>query len=138
VINAVHALIYADDPDAARAFFRDVMEFPFTDRGGGFLIFGSGPTGVLTVHPRGWEHEGDERSPSPHTEAALTCDDIGETIAQLTAKGVEFSGDVSDEGWGLAVVMRVPGIGEMMLYQPKYDPPAAVVPDPDVDETSRP
>lgn len=39
MITAVHALIYCDDPDAARAFFRDVLRFPHVDTGGGWLIF---------------------------------------------------------------------------------------------------
>ena len=35
MITALHTLIYAEDPDAARAFFRDVLELPGTDTGGG-------------------------------------------------------------------------------------------------------
>jgi len=35
VINGFHALIYSDDPDATRAFFRDALEWPHVDDGGG-------------------------------------------------------------------------------------------------------
>ena len=35
MITALHTLVYADDPDAARAFFRDVLELPGADTGGG-------------------------------------------------------------------------------------------------------
>jgi hypothetical protein len=58
------------------------------------------------------------------------CDDLKATMAELTAKGARFRGDISDEGWGLAVQLEVPGAGELTLYEPKYDPPAtALFPD---------
>ena len=31
MITAVHTLIYGEDPEAARAFFRDVLQLPGTD-----------------------------------------------------------------------------------------------------------
>ena len=52
------------------------------------------------------------------------CDDLDATRAELTAKGARFTGDVQDEGWGLAIQLQIPGAGPMTLYQPKYDPPA--------------
>ena len=52
------------------------------------------------------------------------CDDVEQTVAELTAKGAEFAGGFSDQGWGITTRMIVPGAGEMTLYQPKYDPPA--------------
>jgi hypothetical protein len=52
------------------------------------------------------------------------CDDLDKTMAELTAKGAEFTGDVQDEGWGTTARLRIPGAGEMTLYQPTYDPPA--------------
>jgi catechol 2,3-dioxygenase-like lactoylglutathione lyase family enzyme len=33
VITAVHTIVYTSDPDATRAFFRDVLEFPSVDTG---------------------------------------------------------------------------------------------------------
>lgn len=33
MINGFHALIYSDDLDATRAFFRDVLEMPHVDSG---------------------------------------------------------------------------------------------------------
>ena len=123
VITAVHTLVYADDPDAARAFFRDVLEFPGVDTGGGWLIFRTGPS-ELGVHPRAWEHDGHAGSTSQQFDVSLMCDDLDKTMAQLIGKGAEFSGDVTDEGWGRTVRLKVPGAGEMTLYQPKYDPPA--------------
>jgi hypothetical protein len=52
------------------------------------------------------------------------CADLDATIAELSAKGAEFSGAVQDEEWGRTTRMVVPGAGEMTLYQPTYDPPA--------------
>ena len=63
VITAVHTLIYAHDPDAARAFFRDVLGFPGTDTGGGWLIFKTGPS-ELGVHRRHGSTRGRPAPPS--------------------------------------------------------------------------
>jgi len=123
VITAVHTLIYAHDPDATRAFFRDVLGFPGADTGGGWLIFKTGPS-ELGVHPSSWEHGGTTGSTDQRFDISLMCDDLGATMTELTAKGARFQGEVSDEGWGLTVRLAVPGAGELTLYQPKYDPPA--------------
>jgi len=123
VITAVHTLIYAEDPDAARAFFRDVLEFPGIDTGGGWMIFKSGPS-ELGVHPSSWEYEGRSGSTDQHFDVSLMCGDLDKTMAELTAKGAEFADDVRDEGWGITARLKVPGAGEMTLYQPNYDPPA--------------
>jgi catechol 2,3-dioxygenase-like lactoylglutathione lyase family enzyme len=114
VITSVHTLIYAQDPDAAREFFRDVLGFPSADTGGGWLIFKTGPS-ELGVHPP---------SGAQQFDVSLMCDDLDATIAELTAKGAAFDGPVTDQGWGLAIRLKVPGAGELTLYQPKYDPPA--------------
>jgi catechol 2,3-dioxygenase-like lactoylglutathione lyase family enzyme len=110
MITAVHTLVYADDPEAARAFFRDVLGWPYVDAHGGWLIFGTGPS-ELGVHPSDGAH---------HHEISLMCDDIEGTIAELSARGARFSGDVEDRGFGRVVMLQVPGAGEMMLYQPRH------------------
>ena len=43
------------------------------------------------------------------------CDDISRTVEELTAKGVEFTSPVEDQGFGLITTMRVPGGGELGL-----------------------
>jgi catechol 2,3-dioxygenase-like lactoylglutathione lyase family enzyme len=123
MITAVHTLVYAADPDAARAFFRDVLGFPAVDTGGGWLIFKTGPS-ELAAHPSFWQQEGQPGSTEQRFDVSLMCDDLEQTVSDLTAKGAQFLGDVSEESWGLAIRMVVPGAGEMTLYQPKYDPPA--------------
>jgi catechol 2,3-dioxygenase-like lactoylglutathione lyase family enzyme len=123
MITAVHTLVYADDPEAARAFFRDVLEFPGVDTGGGWLIFKTGPS-ELAVHPRSWEYGGETGGTDQQFDVSLMCDDLEATVSGLTAKGAEFAGEVQDEGWGRTIRLKVPGAGEMTLYEPKYDPPA--------------
>jgi len=39
MINGAHVLIYSDDADATRAFFRGVLELPNIDVHDGWLIF---------------------------------------------------------------------------------------------------
>lgn len=48
------------------------------------------------------------------------CDDVERTVAELTAKGAVFSSDIRDDGFGLTTMLKIPGAGEMMLYQPKH------------------
>lgn len=115
MINAVHTLVYADDADAARRFFRDTLDLPFVDAHDGWLIFKTGPS-ELGVHPSG----GGTGARPAHHEISLMCDDIDETVAELRAKGVEFTTEVRDGGFGRMAMFQVPGAGQMLLYQPTH------------------
>lgn len=121
MITAVHTLVYADDADAARAFFRDVLGWAHVDAHDGWLIFKTGPS-ELGVHPTSREHDGGSWSTEQHHEITLMCDDIDQTVADLAARGVEFTRAVRDEGFGLTTMLKIPGAGEMMLYQPRHPP----------------
>ncbi len=121
MITAVHTLVYADDADAARAFFRDVLGWPHVDARGGWLIFKTGPS-ELGVHPASGGQDDAQWSTGQHHEITLMCDDIAATVAALEAKGAEFTREVRDDGFGLTTTVRVPGAGEMMLYQPRHPP----------------
>jgi hypothetical protein len=48
------------------------------------------------------------------------CDDIDRTVAELAAKGAEFSAPVSTARFGRLTRIRVPGGGEIGLYQPSH------------------
>jgi predicted enzyme related to lactoylglutathione lyase len=113
MITAAHAIIYADDPDRARAFFRDVLDLPNVDIHGGWLIFKL-PPAELGIHPAG------EDSPAGHHELFLMCDDIDRTVDELTARGVEFSAPITTARFGRLTRMRIPGGGEVGLYQPSH------------------
>ena len=122
MITSIHTLIYSDDPAATRAFLRDVLGWPYVEHPEsepGWLIFRSGPSEV-GVHPRGGTWEGEAFSHPVHHEISLMCDDVAATRAELEAKGATFDGDITDEGFGLATTMKLPGAGEIMLHQPQH------------------
>ena len=50
MIDGLHAILFSRDADALRAFFRDVLELPSVDAGGGWDIFGLPPAEVA-AHP---------------------------------------------------------------------------------------
>ena len=50
MINGMHALIYSTDPEADRAFLRDVLGWSFVEDHPGWLIFRL-PPGEVGVHP---------------------------------------------------------------------------------------
>jgi predicted enzyme related to lactoylglutathione lyase len=109
VITGVHALVFTDDADGVRRFFRDVLDFPSVDAGDGWLVFAL-PPAELGIHPDGaYRHE-----------LSLMCDDIEVTVAELKAKGVEVTRPLVDEGFGLVTAIRIPGGGELTLYEPRH------------------
>ena len=113
MIDGVHAIIFSDEAERLRAFFRDVLEFPSVDAGGGWLIFAL-PPAELAAHPDGGE--------SRH-ELYLMCDDIRTTVEELKAKGVEFTREISEERFGLVTALRLPGGGELAIYEPRHPSP---------------
>jgi catechol 2,3-dioxygenase-like lactoylglutathione lyase family enzyme len=115
MITAVHALIYAQDAAATRAFLRDTLGLKFVESTPEWPIF-TLPPAEAGVHPL--DHP--QSPPSGTHVLYLMCDDIERTIAELKGKGVEFASGVSDEGWGLLTMLKVPGGGEMGLYQPRH------------------
>ena len=118
MITAVHALVYADDAGAARAFFRDVLGWPYVDAHDGWLIFRTGPS-ELGVHPTSGRRGDESWSTPQHHELTLMCDDIAATVAELRGKGAEV-GPTAEQGFGLTAMLKVPGAGDMMLYQPRH------------------
>jgi predicted enzyme related to lactoylglutathione lyase len=114
MITGTHAIIYASDPDRARAFFRDVLDLPHVDVHDGWLIFKL-PPAELGVHP-----ESGPGGPDGRHELYLMCDDLEQTMAELTAKGAEFSSAVTEAGFGRLASVRVPGGGEIGLYEPRH------------------
>ena len=87
MINALHTLVYADDPEAARAFFRDVLQLPGVDTGGGWLIFRTG-TERARCPPRVVGGRGRRVGRTPQSfDVSLMCDDLAATMAELAERG---------------------------------------------------
>lgn len=108
-ITGAHAILYTPEAEAVRDILRDQLGWPHVDAGHGWLIFGMGPSEV-GVHP----------ADAPAHELTLTCDDLDATMAELTAKGIEFRGEPEEQGWGRTVLMALPGGLDLMLYQPRH------------------
>lgn len=118
MITGFHTIVYSDDAEATRAFFRDVLGWASLDAGGGWLIFKTPPS-ELGVHPTAGG-EGEVWGTVPTHQSSLMCDDVEATLADLKAKGVTVDDEVKDEGFGLTASIEVPGAGWMMLYQPRH------------------
>lgn len=109
MIFGAHVIVYSTNAEADRAFFRDVLGSPSVDAGHGWLIFALPPS-ELAVHPA--EENG-------RHEFYLMCDDLKAEIAALAEKGVQCSA-VQEARWGSITKIRLPGGGEIGLYQPKH------------------
>jgi hypothetical protein len=109
MFSGLHLLLYSTNPDADRAFLRDVLELPYVEDAPGWLIF-KAPPGELAVHPT---------DGPPVTELHLMCDDIEATTAALTAKDVQVA-EVHEERWGRATSLTLPSGATIGLYQPKH------------------
>jgi predicted enzyme related to lactoylglutathione lyase len=115
MIRGLHAMFYSSQPEALRAFFRDKLGFPATDVGDGWLIFDM-PEADLGCHPA----DPEEEAPSGTPDISFYCDDIEKTVAELKARGAEFTAPVADHGYGLVTHFKVPGGFTIQLYQPRY------------------
>jgi catechol 2,3-dioxygenase-like lactoylglutathione lyase family enzyme len=122
LIKAVHMLVYSDDPDGTRAFLRDVLGWPYVEHPEsepGWLIFKTGPS-EMGVHPTTSTYEGETYSYPRHHSISLMCDDIRATKAELEERGGAFSGEVEDMGFGLGVMLKVPGADDILLYEARH------------------
>ena len=116
MIRGVHTMFYTSQPEETRAFLRDKLRFPFTDVGEGWLIFDL-PEADMGCHPADPEHG----APSGTNHISFYCDDLERTVAELKERGVEFTGGIVDEGFGLVTHFKMPGDFAVMLYQPRYE-----------------
>ena len=102
-------MFYTPQAEELRAFFRDVLGIKYFDAGEGWLIF-TPPNGEIGCHP----------AESSRQDISLYCDNIHATVADLKAKGVEFTQEIEDQGWGLLTALKAPGGFEIQLYQPAH------------------
>jgi predicted enzyme related to lactoylglutathione lyase len=112
LINGVHIVIYTKDPEADRAFFRDVLKFSSVDAGHGWLIFAMPPLEAAF-------HDSDKND---QHQLYLMCDDIAAALEDLKSKNVKVSG-VNEQRWGRLATFTLPGGGEIGIYQPNHPSP---------------
>jgi|SRR5688572_14029257 len=112
MITGAHSIIYSKDPEADRAFFKEVVGLPSVDVGEGWLIFGLPPAEVA-VHPA--------RKNGLH-EFYLICEDAKDFMAAMKKRKVACS-PVQDFGWGLMTMVTLPGGGQVGVYEPRHARP---------------
>ena len=115
MITGAHSIIYSTNPEADRAFLRDVLHLPNVDVGGGWLIFGLPPAEVA-VHP--------SEKNNVH-EFYLMCDDIEAFVADMKRRSIDAS-PVQNLGWGFLTQVTLPGGGKLGIYQPRHARPAPI------------
>lgn len=113
MISGAHSIIYSTNPEADRAFLRDVLKLPFVDVHDGWLIFGLPPAEVA-VHPS---------DKNDVNEFYLMCDDVNAFIAEMKKHAIAVD-PVQDQGWGLLTRLTLPGGGKLGVYQPRHPRPA--------------
>jgi len=113
MIRGLHGMFYTSQADAMRAFMRDQLRLPFTDVGGGWLIFDL-PEADIGVHPA------DEPAQSGTHDVSFYCDDIQGTVADLSSRGIAFEGEIADHGYGFVTYFTMPGDVRVQLYEPRY------------------
>ena len=109
MIFGAHVIVYSQDVAADRTFFQDVLGFPSVNAGHDWLIF-TLPPAELAVHPA---------EDNVGQELYLMSDDLKAEIAALEEKGVRCS-EIEEAKWGSVSKIRLPGGGEVGLYQPKH------------------
>jgi hypothetical protein len=116
MITGAHVILYSADADADRAFFKDVLRYPFADAGHGWLIFAL-PPAEIAVHPA---------DPGGSHELYLMCDDVHALVAEMKGRGFACSA-VDEQRWGSITHLTLPGGGKLGVYQPKHASPITAV-----------
>jgi len=119
MIFGTHLLLYSRDPEADRAFFRNVLGFPHVDSGGGWLIFAL-PPAEMGIHPAEDNltqgHAGQDLATGT---LYLMCDHLSGTLEELAEKGVGHT-ELREAEWGVATSIRLPGGASLGLYEPRH------------------
>jgi len=115
MINGAHSVIYSTNPEADRAFLRDVLKLTHVDVGHGWLIFGLPPSEVA-VHPSG---------KNDVHEFFLMCADVEAFVAELREHNVPCE-PVQDQRYGRLTKLTLPGGGQLCVYEPPHARPKAM------------
>ena len=112
IITGAHTIIESTDPDADRAFFRDVLAFDSVDAGNGWLIFAL-PPAELAIHP----------GQSGRHRLYLMCADLETSLHRLKSRGAQVDSRIEEQSWGRLASMTLPGGGELGIYEPSHPTP---------------
>lgn len=111
MITGAHIILYSQNAEADRAFFRDVLNFKNIDAGPGWLIFALPPS-EAAFHP----------AEDNRHELYLMTDDLADAMTRLRGHGVACT-EVQEARWGSITSFVLPGGGTLNLYQPKHPRP---------------
>jgi hypothetical protein len=112
MIIGAHSVINSKNPEADRAFLRDVLKLSWVDAHEGFLIFGLPPAEVAI-------HESDKNDVH---EFYLMCDDINAFIDDMARQKIACEA-AQNVGWGILTRITLPGGGKLGVYQPRHARP---------------
>jgi hypothetical protein len=116
MITGAHSIIYSTNPEADRAFLRDVLKLSHVDVGHGWLIFGLPPAEVA-VHPS---------DKNDIHEFYLMCDDVHEFVATMKEHKIACD-EIQDQGWGVLTKLTLPGGGKIGVYEPRHARPKPIL-----------
>ena len=112
MINGARSIIYSAQPEADRAFLRDVLGLPHVDVGHGWLIFALPPAEVA-VHPS---------DTNGRHELYPMTENLEVFVAAMGARGVGCT-PPQDQGWGVLTSVTLPGGGTLGVYEPRHARP---------------
>ena len=112
MIIGAHSIIYSRNPEADRAFLKDVLQLTNVDVGHGWIIFGLPPSEVA-VHP------GEKNDVH---EFYLMSNDIESFVTEMKKHNIDCS-PTQQMGWGLLTHVTLPGGGKLGVYQPRHERP---------------
>ena len=108
MIFGAHVVVYSKDAAADRAFFHDVLGYASVDAGHDWLIFALPPAELAAILPT--------------KMAATSCTSCAMTSSPrwiLEKKGIACA-EVEEARVGVGTKIRLPGGGQVGLYQPKH------------------
>lgn len=117
MIFGTHLVLFSRDPEADRAFFRDVLKMPAVDAGEGWLIFRL-PPAEMGIHPAGSQPAAGEDG-IVTASLYLMCRDLRAVTQELAAHGVACA-EPQQAGWGEVTSFHLPGGSKIGLYQPHH------------------
>jgi hypothetical protein len=112
MINGTHIIVYSNNSEADKAFFKDVLKLANVDVGNGWLIFALPPS-EIAVHPTTAE---------PSHELYLMCEDINAFIEEMRKQDIQCT-PADNQGWGLLSELTLPGGGKIGVYEPRHERP---------------